>query len=94
MTEIVVLSKYELSELLRQNARMIVMELREEIKSKPFREVMTKKELAEYLRCDSQKINRYMKLGLPYEQFGDHPRFRKSSIDEWLKSNKKPSEAK
>jgi excisionase family DNA binding protein len=52
---------------------------------------MTKRELAEYLRCGISKINRLMKKiseeKVPFEMFGDTPRYRKTDIDAWLKKN-------
>ena len=63
-------------------------ELRDELASKHTPELMTKAELAEYLRCDVSKINRYMDNGLPVEQFGSTPRFRKVDIDRWLKDER------
>lgn len=83
-TEIVVLSKSEYKEILRQNAVAVASELLTRIDTKSVPELMTKTELAEYLKCSVSKINDQMKKGLPTEYFGDVPRFRKSKIDEWL----------
>lgn len=80
--EVAVISKDEIREYIRQAAMLAAESVRETAKTP---ELMIKTELAEYLRCDVSKINRYMKKGLPFEKFGDHPRFRKSSIDAWLK---------
>ncbi len=84
MAEILVLTKNELSEIIRQTACAVADDLRNDIETRQTRELMTKTELADYLRCDVSKINRYMKQGLPHEPFGSAPRFRKSNIDRWL----------
>jgi hypothetical protein len=81
--EIISLSKDDLSELIRQTAQAVVLDLRDDF-SKPTPELMTKAELAGYLRCNISKIDRLMKVDLPYIIFGAQPRFRKSAIDEWL----------
>lgn len=82
--EVVVLSKTELAELLRQNAVAVVAELRNQIEAKPTPELMTKSELAIYLKCSIPKIDYLMKKDLPFERCGDQPRYRKTKIDEWL----------
>lgn len=84
---IIVLTPDELSKLVERAATFAVDALRNDL-AKPTPELMTKGELAEYLRCDVSKINRYMKLGLPFESFGGHPRYRKSDIDRWLKNER------
>lgn len=82
---IVVLEQSQIEEIARQAAVFAVSQLdRQEVKPTP--EIMTKAELAEYLRCDISKINRFMKSGLPHFYFGDTPRFRKSAIDSWLEN--------
>lgn len=83
-TEIIVLSKGELADIIRRTATAVVDDLRDDIATFKTPELMTKAELADYLRCDVSKINRMMKTGLPHEPFGSAPRFRKSSIDRWL----------
>lgn len=80
MSEIVVLSQNELADIIRRTAVAVTKELRQDIETKT-PEIMTKAELADYLRCDVSKINRMMKQGLPYFTFGSAPRFRKSAID-------------
>lgn len=87
MSEIYVLSKTELDDAIRRAARLVAFDLREELKTPQTPEVMTKTELAEYLRCDVQKITRYMKKGMPFVTFGEQPRFYKTEIDAWLKAN-------
>ena len=48
-------------------------------------EIMTKKEVADYLRVSVATIDRQMKSGLPYFNVGESGvRFRKSEIDEHL----------
>lgn len=84
MTEIAVLTKPELEEMLRQAATFAVSNLRDDLERSRTPELMDKKQLAQYLNCGQSKIYYYMKRDLPYEMFGDHPRFRKSSIDSWL----------
>jgi len=81
--EVVTLSKEQLSDIIRQTAQAVVLDLRDDF-SKPTPELMTKAELAGYLRCNISKIDRLMKVDLPYIIFGAQPRFRKSAIDEWL----------
>jgi excisionase family DNA binding protein len=84
MSEILVIDKEQLPEIFRQVAVLVASEIRE---LPPIvHEIMTKKELADYLRCDVSKINRLMKDGLPFVKFGDAPRFYKSDIDNWLKN--------
>lgn len=83
MSEILVIEKEQLPEIFRQVAVLVASEIREH--PPQVLEIMTKKELAEYLRCDVSKINRLMKEGLPFVRFGDTPRFYKSDIDTWLK---------
>jgi excisionase family DNA binding protein len=86
MSEIVVIEKEKLPELFRQFAVVIVQEMRDE--PKPILEIMTKKEIAEYLRCDVSKINRFMKNGMPFVHFGDTPRFYRADVDKWLREKK------
>jgi excisionase family DNA binding protein len=52
--------------------------------------VMTKKELAEYLRVSVPTIDRKMKEGLPHSyQIGESsPRFYRSKIDAWLNESR------
>jgi excisionase family DNA binding protein len=85
---VAVLSKDEIHALIHQAASAVIADLREELERPRTPELMTKHELAEYLRCDVSKVNRYMKEGLPFEMFGSHPRFRKSDIDAWLKDER------
>ena len=48
-------------------------------------EIMTKKEVADYLRVSVATIDRQMKSGLPYFNVGESGvRFRNSEIDEHL----------
>lgn len=85
---IIVLTESGLAELVRTTAYDVVTDLYDRLTTFRALEIMTKDELAIYLRCDVSKINRYMKQGLPFEQFGKHPRFYKVDIDTWLRSSK------
>jgi excisionase family DNA binding protein len=80
---VAILEEKEIQEIVRRSALLFYESIKEEI-HKPAPELMTKNELADYLRCDVSKINRLMKNGLPFEKFGSSPRFRKASIDAWL----------
>jgi hypothetical protein len=91
MSEIVVLTKDELAEVIEKTALAVTEKLREDLQKARTPELMTKDQVATYLHCHPVSINRFMDRGLPYEQFGDLPRFRKTDIDRWLKSNKKVS---
>lgn len=86
MNKVILLTEGELSDIIRRTADAVVSKLRDDIETSRTTELMTKTELADYLRCDVSKINRYMKKGLPHEPFGSAPRFRKASIDRWLQS--------
>lgn len=82
--QVITLSSDELATIIRRTADAVADNLRDDIESQKTPELMTKAELAKYLRCDVSKINRYMTKGLPFFYFGDHPRFRKSEIDEYF----------
>lgn len=84
--EIITITKPELQAIIERTAVAVAEELRETLASARTPELMTRAELAEYLRCDVSKINRYMKDGLPVEYFGSTPRYRKADIDRWLKN--------
>lgn len=81
---VITLSQADLETIIRRTADAVASDLRADLETRRTPELMTKAELAEYLRCDVSKINRYMSAGLPFEQFGSTPRFRKVSIDTWL----------
>lgn len=83
--QVITLTTDELTNIIRRTASAVADSLRDDIESRRTPELMTKTELAEYLRCDVSKINRYMSKGMPFEYFGEHPRYRKSDIDGWLK---------
>lgn len=88
--EVITLSRAELTRLIEDTASRVVHAVRNEV-SRPTPEIMTKAELADYLRCDVSKINRYMKdedSPLPVEYFGSTPRFRKVDIDSWLRNER------
>ncbi len=86
MLTIVTLARDELEALLIRASKFGAEQAIEETSART-PELMTKGELAEYLRCDVSKINRKMKEGLPYIVFGNHPRYRKSDIDYWLEQS-------
>lgn len=78
--EVVTLTKDELQEMFRQ-AFIFAKHQNEGV-------LMTKAELAKYLKWSPSKIERKMAEGLPYiGGKGEHPRFRRSDVDAWLSSN-------
>jgi excisionase family DNA binding protein len=85
--EVITLERSELERIIDRAAKHAVMELRNDL-HKPTPEIMTKAELAEYLRCDVSKVNRFMSKGMPFTRFGTNPRFYKSEIDTWLKNER------
>lgn len=51
-------------------------------------DILTLKELAEYMRVNTATIYRLVRTGkIPAFRVGNRWRFRKTSIDEWLNSN-------
>ncbi len=80
---IIVLTKGDIEDLIAKTAAVAVESLKDDLERSRVREIMTKAELADYLRCDVSKINRLMG-SMPHLSFGSTPRFRKSAIDEWL----------
>lgn len=82
---IAVLDETQLQEIIRQAVVLATKDLRDELQRLSTPEVMTKDRLAVYLECHVSSINRFMKAGMPYEMLGEHPRFRKADIDDWLK---------
>lgn len=86
MCEVVVLTKEKMEEVVRQAVVFALVDFRNGIENIRTGEIMTKKECAYYLRCDTAKIDRLRKEGLPFIKFGEHPRFRKSDINAWLNS--------
>lgn len=85
MDSIVVLTHDQLTEVARLAASHAVTDLWQAFTA-PTPEIMTKAEVAKYLRCDVSKINRFMRTGMPHFTFGSTPRFRKAEIDRWLES--------
>jgi excisionase family DNA binding protein len=80
MIEVVTLTKDELQEMFRQAFLFA--------KRQSDGEMMTKRELAKYLKWSPSKIERKMAEGMPYiGGKGEHPRFRRSEVDAWLSSN-------
>lgn len=57
------------------------------------KDFLTKKELAEYLRCSERTIDRLRKEGLPGYNFSDTKPgklvFLKPEVIDWIKNNKK-----
>ncbi len=88
MQQTILLDQDELEEMFRRVATFAVTNVLERVADNPTPELMTKRELAKYLRCSEQKINRLMKSGLPCERFGDSPRYRKTDIDRYLREKR------
>ncbi len=86
MSEIIVLTREQLQEIIREAVLLVSQDLLKLIRENAAKEVMTKNELADCLRCDISKINRLMKEDLPFVKFGEHPRFYRAQIDDWLKN--------
>lgn len=71
-----------MAELLIRSARLGASQA---IRSAQPKEVMTKRELADYLRVSVATIDRKMKEGLPFVKVSEEsPRFYRSQIDGWL----------
>jgi excisionase family DNA binding protein len=87
MQRISAFTEDELAELLTRAARLGASQAIQQSQPK---EVMTKKELAEYLRVSVPTIDRKMKEGLPHSyQIGESsPRFYRSKIDAWLNESR------
>lgn len=51
---------------------------------------MTCADVAAYLQVSMATVRRYVRSGMPVDRMGDsgRPRFRKSEIDAWLKSDR------
>lgn len=86
-TRLFYLEEDKLDALLERAAKRGVEEYLKLHTPAPILEIMTKTELADYLRCSVSKVNSYMGKGLPFFMFGEHPRYRKSEIDRWLSVN-------
>jgi excisionase family DNA binding protein len=82
---IAVLEESELQKIITDAVKLAAAELRDELERSRTPELMDKGLLTKYLRCHISSINRFMKNGMPFEMLGEHPRFRKSDIDAWLK---------
>jgi len=54
------------------------------------KEIMSKRELSEYLRLSRATIDNLMKKDLPYFKVGGRVLFRKSAIDKWLETKAVP----
>ncbi len=83
---VITLEQHEIEDMLIRAAKLGASQFRDDLEKAQTPEIMTKAELAGYLRCDVSKIDRYMKKGLPFVSFGSHPRFHKIDIDRWLRN--------
>ncbi len=50
-------------------------------------EILTKEELATYLKVTERTIDRLRKKGMPFLKVGDSVRFKKDAILKWLEEN-------
>ncbi len=83
MVEIITIEK---SELIRLIDLSIEGAIERAIHSSQPPEIMTKAEVAKYLKKSSATINRWMRLnGLPYHGVG-RPTFSRTEVDAWLTS--------
>jgi predicted DNA-binding transcriptional regulator AlpA len=79
MKSLTVIETNDLAEILRSIVRQEL-----DARERP-NEIMTKQQLCDYTGWSISTINRKMKAGLPYfGGEGEHPRFSKSKVDEWL----------
>ncbi len=54
----------------------------------PLGEILTLKQVAEYLKCHTSTMYRLVKSGgVPHFRLGGDIRFQKSTIDNWIKNN-------
>ena len=54
----------------------------------PLGEILTLKQVAEYLKCHTSTIYRLVKHGgVPHFRLGSDFRFQKSTIDDWIRKN-------
>lgn len=85
MESIIALTESQLTEIIKRTAKAAVEDMRRDIENAKTPVIMTKADLANYLRCHISKIDRMMRYeNLPSISFGSHPRFRRSEIDKWL----------
>jgi excisionase family DNA binding protein len=50
-------------------------------------EILTKEELASYLKVTERTIDRLRKKGMPFFKVGDTVRFKKDAVLNWLEEN-------
>ncbi len=50
-------------------------------------EILTKEELATYLKVTERTIDRLRKKGMPFLKVGDTVRFKKDAVLKWLEEN-------
>lgn len=56
-------------------------------KTGPLGEILTLKQVAEYLKCHTSTMYRLVKQGgVPHFRLGGDIRFQKSTIDNWIKN--------
>lgn len=55
--------------------------------------LLTKAELADYLRVEKAQVDRWVRQGMPRETIGSSPRFDLAACRAWLASNAKPRAA-
>ncbi len=54
----------------------------------PLGDILTLKQVAEYLKCHTSTMYRLVKNGgVPHFRLGGDIRFQKSTIDNWIKNN-------
>lgn len=81
MTEIAVMPKSDLEELIRSTVEAAVSKLKVEYHPP----LMNKAQVAAYLRKPKSAVNKYMKEGMPFHKDGkDYPEFYRAEIDRWL----------
>lgn len=82
MQRIIAFTEDELADLLIKSANLGASQA---IRSAQPKEVMTKKEVADYLRVSVATVDRKMKDGLPFVKVSeDSPRFYRRQVDNWL----------
>lgn len=89
MDDLVIMNKSQLADFARQVALAVVADLRDDLQATATREVMDKRQVAEYLGKSPATIERWMaEKGLPFKKADPNaqPMFRRSEIDAWLAS--------
>lgn len=89
MSDVVVLSKREVIEVAELAARTVVEELTKTNGIAHAPELMTMKQLCDYLQCSRSSVNKWIKeMDLPVHYLGEDPRFYKYEVDFWLQKQK------